>query len=652
MEIYYPIFYKTTGIFSQIVKKDLKLKFDYSSPKTNGKIIILPQSPEACDIKSQAELYSVLHHEIGHILFRTDNRNLKRFVDAYPEHQKLAHMVYQNVENYRVDSLIEKLYPGAFKFLMNVRKRQAEKILKKLEILGEIDEKVKAINSVIYHILAREADETYKKEYAELKPVFDKVLYKSPKATYVVAKQVMCMILEMFKLPKEEKQQFQSQSQVQLQTQANHQKQQIQITLPAFFKQSQKQEEKEEKEGKNKNEQSEQERQEGKEEDEKEGVDSDNEEMQENEENEEDEERIGKEEGEKIEENEKEKELEKLNGAMRDVLERLQEQDKTLEEIKTRETKMDIKEITEEEAEEILEEAEEEAEEQLEELEEKIRRVETAKLDLERGIVGKVVNKNVYIFLGEERQPYKDVLSALKSCFRSIKGKAVMTEDEAGIDIDVDNYIQNKAGNKETQIFIGEELGLGLNIVILVDCSGSMFTGLPGERGIDIAMNTLLTLYDALQGLNNVDFEVYAFSGSMDFDFLTPVKKLSRKEIQTLSEVDYRWQYTHTWRAVYYATNVLLSKKGKRLLIIITDGFPEARGVLYNKTEGWTSTAISQARKKGIYVYTIITSELKVEKIRAIFGPEGTWTKCEMKNMGKILINVVGRQIKRLLYSR
>jgi len=463
------------------------------------------------------------------------------------------------------------------------------------------------------------------------------------------------MILEMFKLPKEEKQQFQSQSQVQLQTQANHQKQQIQITLPAFFKQSQKQEEKEEKEekqGENKNEQSEQERQEGKKEDEKEGVDSDSEEMQENEENEEDEERIGKEEGEKIEENEKEKELEKLNGAMRDVLERLQEQDKTLEEIKTRETKMNIEEITEEEAEEVLQEAEEEAEEQLEELKEKIRRVEAAKIDLEKGIVGKVVKKNVYNFLGEERQPDKNAVSSLRNSFKAIKGKAVMIEDEAGIDIDVDNYIQNKAGNKETQIFIDEDLGLGLNIVILVDCSGSMFTGLPGKRGIDIAMNALLTLHDALQGLNNVDFEVYAFSGSTDFDFLTPIKKLSRKEIQTLSEVDYRWQYTHTWRAVYYATNVLLSKKGKRLLIIITDGFPEARGVLGSKTEGWTSTAINQARKKGIYVYTIITSELKVEKIRAIFGPEGTWTKCEMKNMGKILINVVSRQIKRLLYSR
>jgi Mg-chelatase subunit ChlD len=267
---------------------------------------------------------------------------------------------------------------------------------------------------------------------------------------------------------------------------------------------------------------------------------------------------------------------------------------------------------------------------------------------LDSNIIGQIITKDVFGWSIKPAKPIPEALAALKGVFRRARGKVRDISDEEGIEVDLDDYIQKKAGNKEAGVFRDEEMVPGLHVAILLDVSGSM-----SGRPLEIAKSILLTLHAALKETKTVKYSVYAFSGSGNSDYITPVVRLTPERMADIEATSY-FPYTHTHHGVQYVTNILSRETGKKLLIILTDGMPEARG--HANPIVYTSIAISKARKKGIIVFSIFVSQsyaVDRESLRKVFGPETTWAVVEdMQHAGKVLINVVSRQVLNNLLKR
>jgi Mg-chelatase subunit ChlD len=266
---------------------------------------------------------------------------------------------------------------------------------------------------------------------------------------------------------------------------------------------------------------------------------------------------------------------------------------------------------------------------------------------VDKNIIGTIITKDVFGYSIPIKIPdnMKHVPTMLRRTFMKIKGKSTLRSGEEGIEFDIDNIIQNKVNKNVTDIFIDEIEDIGLNVVILLDTSGSM-CGYKLNRAIII----FLILYEAIKSLKNVNFEIYAFSGSGHSAYMTPVVKMNEERIKTL-DVANGYGFTHTYHAVQYVANILNRKIGKKLLIILTDGLPESC-IGREKPIEWTRMAIWDARRKGIKVYSIIiNSQISDDKLKYIFGREDTWTKIDdVFQAGKLLIGKVSNEIIRNMW--
>lgn len=303
---------------------------------------------------------------------------------------------------------------------------------------------------------------------------------------------------------------------------------------------------------------------------------------------------------------------------------------------------------------EVLKKAEEEGRRMVEKVKRRLH-VPVPRRRADEDIVGRVITEDVFGRTDEPEEADRAVARSLRSAFLRIKGKAASTEEDSGIDIDLDNYIQRRAG-KDGNIppFVAEELKTGLNVALLLDCSGSMTrTYNTPYRALDHAKKVILTLFEAIKGLPNVNLEVYGFSGYNENDLVTPVVRLTPERIAVL-DVSYRYEYTHTHRAIQYVTNVLSRKLGKKLLILVTDGVPEAACTKHQVMAALTASAVHRARRKGVEVFVIRVGEkVDTDAMRAIYGPDKYWVAVpDFQTAGKVLINQVGKKIVSMLYQR
>jgi nitric oxide reductase activation protein len=130
----------------------------------------------------------------------------------------------------------------------------------------------------------------------------------------------------------------------------------------------------------------------------------------------------------------------------------------------------------------------------------------------------------------------------------------------------------------------------------------------------------------------------------------TPVVKLTRDRLFTL-DTAIAYKFTHTHTAVHYVSNILAQKQGKKLLCILTDGYPENKSG--DDLITFTSIAVWKARQRGIKVFAVLVArKIKQEWMHQMYGKESEWVVVEdFEHAGKVLINVIGKKIAGMMYG-
>lgn len=292
----------------------------------------------------------------------------------------------------------------------------------------------------------------------------------------------------------------------------------------------------------------------------------------------------------------------------------------------------------------ILDEARDEAEKEVEEIKSKIAEIDLKPPDPESNVFINVETTdechyyNTPIYAGDQQTSVK-----IAKLLSRLKHKTIQINAEEGTDIDIDQYIQHKINKNITDVFVDDHCAEGITVIILLDISGSMI----GSE-INMAAKSTLILWDALERIKNVDFEVYTYCSHSNGKTLT-ITKETRSSITRLKP----FGTTPTDKAIRYVTNVISYKPGKKFIILITDGVPEYGGYSFETLASWTLQQIKYARKKGIDVFTFfIGSKLSHETMKKIYGPEYTWEIVEKpEDIPKKLINfVLNKIIKTLSY--
>lgn len=207
---------------------------------------------------------------------------------------------------------------------------------------------------------------------------------------------------------------------------------------------------------------------------------------------------------------------------------------------------------------------------------------------------GYVILKDIFESKGNT-EPELDIVYRLRSYFSKIVGKLKEESWEEGIEIDLDRYIERTYNNNIRDIFLEQDISSGLNIIALLDVSFTM----KRENRIFLARKALLTLCKSLENLEGVNFSVYGYSGSKKNVFVTPVVKLEPERLRSVYPSP-KFPFTHTNRAIEFATIELEKKIGKKLIILITDGYPEGKHKNeYYELSLLTKNAILKARKRG-----------------------------------------------------
>ena len=193
----------------------------------------------------------------------------------------------------------------------------------------------------------------------------------------------------------------------------------------------------------------------------------------------------------------------------------------------------------------------------------------------------------------------------LGKLFKSIQGKKTETTDNTGIDIDFEELIQYKSGNLSNDFFLDVKFETGLDIVIAVDCSGSM----AGTK-IKTCRDLCATLFKSLENVNNVNLKVVGWSGKFREDrvYVHNINKYSELKFLT---VERGYVSTPTNLAIQYCTEQLLKMNNmKKLLIILTDGHPNSPKYNTIQLIDLGNQAVNYASRRNISIFGIYVEDV------------------------------------------
>lgn len=179
--------YRTTGIFSGILGRKLRLVFDprIRAPYTDNYVIHLPNRPDTPYVGREA-LYAALEHELAHLVFRTDSAALHRFAAVhFPEFLDFFLALLHVLEDERVESLWVRVYPGS--------QRRFNALYERIAVYPE-----SLLDSVIAVRLGR--SELIPMKYHPLVPAIEEALQmvrnRGPAATFVAGYRLMRIIAQ------------------------------------------------------------------------------------------------------------------------------------------------------------------------------------------------------------------------------------------------------------------------------------------------------------------------------------------------------------------------------------------------------------------------------------------------------------------------
>jgi len=277
---------------------------------------------------------------------------------------------------------------------------------------------------------------------------------------------------------------------------------------------------------------------------------------------------------------------------------------------------IDMKQVLEDIIEDVLEEAMEEFEKDLQSIEKKLSEFQAPDPTVNTQMP--IKTEECFSFDNRPVDPFPEV-TQLKQIFRRINTLGSQSS-ELGLmgELDIDEYIQFMLGNADPEFFIEEKEVNKLNMVLLIDGSGSMC----GSR-LKKAKRLALTCKKAAESIGQVNVDVWIFSGSYEF---TPVQKLTEMELRTVRG----YGATHTNDAVRFVTQQPDYRYQKNVLFLITDGMPQGACDKYREVvktynndritfvQADTHYALNEARQKGWKIFTFFIDD--PEGNSAIFG--------------------------------
>ena len=242
-------------------------------------------------------------------------------------------------------------------------------------------------------------------------------------------------------------------------------------------------------------------------------------------------------------------------------------------------------------------------------------------------VIGKIVEQDVFNSwrAGDNRKIDEHDVQKLRRFFATVRAKNKIDLDEEGDSIDPEAFIQFKANPNMNEIFINEDISQGLDISLLIDISGSMSY----SQRLDMATKYAKTLHRALASLDNVKLRTWAFSGNRRNERLTPVVEIPYDRLDNIQPEQHNI-FTHTWNGIAHVANKMRGSTGKKLMIVLTDGMPEAGTDKINKIQA-TKEAVEYSFLTGTKVYVIKVGGYDTEMMKNIFGPQTNWT--EVSNM-------------------
>ena len=86
----------------------------------NGKDITLNLNFPIC--KDEDDLLGCLHHELAHVVFKSDARYIQKVIDTYPDvNPSYIHQIFNILEDVRIEYSWAKIYPGHYKSFLDLR---------------------------------------------------------------------------------------------------------------------------------------------------------------------------------------------------------------------------------------------------------------------------------------------------------------------------------------------------------------------------------------------------------------------------------------------------------------------------------------------------------------------------------------------------
>ena len=169
----------------------------------------------------------------------------------------------------------------------------------------------------------------------------------------------------------------------------------------------------------------------------------------------------------------------------------------------------------------------------------------------------------------------KKLSRELSKTLNKIKGRLDSEISESG-ELEINEFIRFKVDKKartisDFNIFEEETEINGIDITLLVDCSGSMY-GL-GQKLADLSA----TLIDSMENMSFINFKVIAFSAKWH-EYQSVIEIIDTKEKAGRIHYDDNDLHDNHPLAIDFAVKDILKSNSdnKKLIIMITDGYPEA----------------------------------------------------------------------------
>ena len=199
----------------------------------------------------------------------------------------------------------------------------------------------------------------------------------------------------------------------------------------------------------------------------------------------------------------------------------------------------------------------------------------------------------------------------LEKMFAHIRSIKTHKYDQYGDIIDIDEYIQNTISN-DIEYWDIEKKEIGLTIIIGIDLSGSM-----SNMSVKICRDMCGTILQATRKLKNVNVIFVPWSTSNDEHDLTV------DEVTTFEGISHITKNRHVQNANdlahRYLDDVAQRYKGKKVIIMMTDGEPFCYGIKPDVLLANTKLAIAQSKHRGMQVYGVYLGFRSEEEMRGMY---------------------------------